>query len=169
MIVTTITIIALGGLATAAFLFFWNSLRDYLNGSFRTWLTEKLGTSVGDGFAHFLIWVDNIAVAAKNILKKGYIFFRTRVLGMKRKFVKNANSNDVTATREVYTDLGGGKILKRTEEEIISYEDMPDSIRKEMIRQQTNMAEMDERETVLAKARDQALKSNDQELILMTA
>ena len=167
--VTIITIIAVGGLLSAAFLFFWNSLRDYLNGNFRTWLTERLGQSVGDGFAHFLIWVDNRAVEAKNLLKAGYKFFRTRVLGMKRKFVKNANSNDVTATREVYTNLGDGKILKRVEEEVISYEDMPDSIRKEMIRQQTNLAELDERETVLAKARDQAQRSNDQELMTMTA
>ena len=169
MIVTTITIVALGGLVSAAFLFFWNQLRDYLNGDFRTWLTEKMGQSVGDGFAHFLVWVDSGAVKAKNLIKGGYKFFRLRVLGMKRQFVKKANSNEVEATREIYTDIGNGKMLKRTEEEVISYEDLPDSVRHEMIRQQTNHAELDERELILAKARDTAQRTADQELMTMVA
>ena len=169
MIVTTITVVVLGGLVSAAFLFFWNQLRDYLNGDFRTWITEKMGQSVGERFAHFLVWVDSGAVSAKNLTKAGYKFFRTRVLGMKRKFVKQTNSDVVEATREIYTDIGGGKILKRIEEELISYEDMPDSVRREMIRQNTNQAELDERELVLAKARDAAQKSNDAELMTMTA
>jgi ribosomal protein L20A (L18A) len=159
-----ITILVIGGLVTAAFLFFWNQLREYLNGAFRTWLTEKLGETVGEGFAHFIVFVDSGAVSAKNILKAGYKFFRMRVLGAKRKFVKKANSNEVEATREIYTDLGGGKILKRTEEEIISYEDMPDCVRREMLRQQTNEAELNEKELVLAKAQDIAQQSQDEEL-----
>jgi len=159
-----ITILVIGGLVTAAFLFFWNQLREYLNGAFRTWLTDKLGQSVGDGFAHFLAFVDSGAVNAKNLLKQGYKFFQTRVLGCKRKFVKKANSNDVETTREIYTDLGGGKILKRTEEVTISYEDMPDSVRREMTRQQTNEAALDEKALTLAKAQDIAQKSQDQEL-----
>jgi hypothetical protein len=83
---------------------------------------------------------------------------------MKRKFVKKANSNDVVATHKTYVDLGNGKILIGTKEEIISYEDMPDSIRREMIRQQTNEAELDEKELVLTKAQDIAQQSQDEEL-----
>jgi hypothetical protein len=158
-----ITILILGGLGTA-FLYFWNALRDYLNGVFRTWLTERLGQSVGDGFAHFLGWVDSAAVGTKKFIKEGYTFFRTRVLGMKRKFVKKANSNEVEATHESFINLGGGKILKRVEEEIISYDDLPDCVRHEMIRQQTNEAELNEKELVLAKAQDTAQQSQDEEL-----
>jgi len=159
-----VAIIVVGGLITAAFLYFWNSLRDYLNGTFRTWLTEKAGQEVGEGFAHLLIFIDSGAVYAKNLIKSGYKFFQTRILRMNRKFVKKANSNDVEATRETYTDIGGGKILKRIEEEIISYEDMPDEVRREMIRQQTNDAELNEKEIVMAKAQDVVSKSQDQEL-----
>ena len=119
-----------------------------IGGDFRT------RESVGDGLAHLLIWLDNGAVTAKNLLKAGYKFFRFRVLGMKRKFIKKENSNDVTATREIFTDIGNGKILKKTEEEVIFYEDLPDEVRREMIRQQTNEAELDEKEFVLAKAKD---------------
>jgi hypothetical protein len=164
-----ITILVVGGLIAAAFLFFWNSLRDYLNGAFRSWLTEKMGQSVGDGLAHFLAWVDSAAVSAKKLLKEGYAFFKHRVLRMNRKFTKKANSNDVETTREIFTDLGGGKILKRTEEEVISYEDMPDSVRREMVRQQTNDAQLNEKELVIAKARDSAHKTADQELMTMVA
>jgi hypothetical protein len=162
--VPIIAIVIAGGLATAAFLFFWNQLREYLNGAFRTWLTSILGETVGNGFASLIAFIDSGAVSARNLLKSGYNFFRTRILGAKRKFVKKANSNDVEATREIFTDLGGGKILKRTEEVIISYEDMPDSVRREMVRQQTNEAELNEKELVLAKAQDLAQQSQDEEL-----
>jgi hypothetical protein len=116
------------------------------------------------GFASFLVFVDNCAVTARKSIMAGFKFFRHRILGAKRKFVKKANSNDVEATREIFTDLGGGKILKRTEEEIISYEDMPDCVRREMLRQQTNEAELNEKELTLAKAHDAAQKSQDEEL-----
>lgn len=148
-------IITLGILTALAFTHFWGKLRDWLNTRLRPWLARKFGEKFGEKFGDFLSWLDEGVTMMRKFFRGIWRFFKERVLRMKRTYTRNP---DQTVTNDGQTIIRDehGNFIKITETKIEPWEDLPGSIRREMIRQQTNTAEIDEMEVLERKTRERA-------------
>jgi hypothetical protein len=151
------------GISSAAFIYFWNHLREFLNGTFRNFIQERFGMEWGQRIGTFLSWLDDRVVSARQTAKQFAAWFKSRIMMIKTTYTQN-NAHQVTSKRKMVTKLDNGELLQRTEEQIISYDDLPREIRHEMIRQRTKTAEMDDRELIKKKIAERAKEENDKEL-----
>lgn len=151
MLLTFLIVAALAG----AFLYFWNNIREYLTHSLRPWIAEKFGTRIGDSFAEMICWLDNKTTSVVRGLKGIVRFFKERVLGIKSTY-KKVSPHVVAHEREVYVHLDDGRVLKRKETSEMAYEDLPDSIRNEMIRLNAVEASMDEKQFTMENIKKRA-------------
>lgn len=164
MLLTFLLVSALAG----AFLYFWNNIREYLTIGFRPWIAEKFGVRVGDSFAELICWLDNKTTAIIRNLKGIIRFFKERVLGMKSNY-KKISPHTVVHERESYIHLDDGKVLRRKETTEMAYEDLPDSIRSEMIRQCETEASMDEKQFTIDNIKRRAGEEQNLEVMEMLA
>lgn len=162
MLLTLAIVIALSG----AFLYFWNNIREYLANHFRPWIAEKFGTKVGDALAELICWIDNRTTMIVRNLKSVVRFFKERVLGLKSNY-KKISPHTVSHEREIYIHLDDGKVLKRKETTEMAYEDLPDSIRSEMIRQSKTDVTMDEKQFTLDAVKKRAEEEQLHEIMEM--
>jgi len=148
-------LITLGILTALAFTHFWGKLRDWLNARLRPLLTRKFGEKIGENFGKFLCWLDDGVVATRNFFRKIWRFFKERVLRMTRRYTVNPNQT-VTNEGESIIHDENGNYVKITETVIENWEDLPSSIRQEMIRQNKKTAQLDEMEVLERKVRERA-------------
>ncbi|MDR2441374.1 MAG: hypothetical protein LBE12_18590 [Planctomycetaceae bacterium] len=153
------------GISSAAFIYFWNYIRDYLNGTFRDFIQKHFGMELGEQLGMFLTWIDDRVVSVRTGAKKFVNWFRSRVLKTDTTY-KKISPNKATCNRESYVKCDDGRILHRTEEQEISYDELPQAIRHEMIRQKTTEAQMDNKQLIEKKIQERAEEDNFQELLV---
>ena len=140
MLIITLGILVALGIGSSVF---WGKLRNWLNDKLRPWLTRRFGETVGEKFGDFLFWLDDKIVLTRLAFRTMWRFFKERVLRMKRTYTANPN-NTVTNEGETIVINEHGNVVKITETVIENWEDLPGNIRREMIRQNTNTAQIDE-------------------------
>ncbi|MDR0609086.1 MAG: hypothetical protein LBG58_03165 [Planctomycetaceae bacterium] len=153
------------GISSVAFIYFWNNIREFLNGTFRNFIQERFGVEWGKRIGTFLSWLDDKVVAARQSAKQFAVWFKSRIM-IKTTYTKN-NSNQAISKREIVAKLDNGKFIQRIEEQVISYDDLPNEIRREMIRQQTTEAQMNDKELIEKKIEKRAKEENFTELLTM--
>jgi hypothetical protein len=151
------------GATSFAFIYFWDHIREFLNGTFRNFIQERFGMEWGQHIGMFLAWLDDRVVSARQPAKRFATWFKSHIVMIKTTYTKN-NANQVTSRRDIVAGLDNGQFIRRTEEQIIPYLDLPPEIRHEMIRQQTKTAKMDERELIIETIKERAKEENDKEL-----
>jgi hypothetical protein len=153
------------GVSSTTFIYFWNHIRDYLNGHFRDFIQEHFGFKWGEHLGNFLAWLDDRMVSARNGAKKFIGFLKSRVFKINTTY-KKINPNTAVSKHESYVIMDDGRILCQTEEQEISYDELPHEIRHEMIRQKTTEAQIDEKALIEKKIQECAKEDNFEELLV---
>jgi hypothetical protein len=155
---TIIILTALVGLAL------WNQIREIFSESIIPWTKNHVSPEVANALSDVIVFVDQGASAIRRKAKDAWKEFNETILGSSVKIEKiDAKTAKQTTTTWVKTE--NGKVMKGVKEEVISYEDIPESIRSEMIRQNSKVGEMDIKEVV----KEKFMKKAQEEGMVMTA
>ncbi|MCC7420850.1 MAG: hypothetical protein IT428_11240 [Planctomycetaceae bacterium] len=145
---------------------FWPYLVDWCSKSAIPFIRRCLGNSVGDAFAKLLVWVDKPACASRRAIVGAWKMVTGSVLKMKSTYSKTSATSYLEKRQVHLLDRESGKQRVRTEEYEVPWEQVPERVRDEMVRQGKDTAEVDVKESLLNSIKDRA---NEQSLVLETA
>ena len=151
----TFILLAGTGLSVAAALYFWNQIVDYLSKRIVPWVREKLGLRAAEIFTDLIVWLDKGACRSRQAVKAAWEFFKEKVLSMKTTYRK-VTADTVQATTESVIMMPDGTCVRRREETTVEWSDLPEDVRREMMRQNAKQAEMDVRRAVEEQAKRRA-------------
>jgi len=146
-----VTLILVGGLLAAATVALWPWIVSFFAATVIPSLRNKASARVADSVAELITWLDTGASPVRSTVRQCIRAFQETVLGIKTEYTKTSAE---TATRKTETliRMEDGKIAKTTVTDEVSYADLPEEIRLEMMRQNKAKAEMDVKAAVLQKA-----------------
>lgn len=127
---------------------FWNRIRDFLNGPCRDFLGRIFGAKTMGWYVKFVDFLDSKITVSRRGAKEAWKKFRETVLRVKSKYIKNADGSYTKAT-ETIVRMDAKTAKRQIIEEEVPYEDLPDEVRSEMIRQRTDVAELNDRDDVI--------------------
>lgn len=139
---------------TAIFAAFWNWIRDFLNGWLRDRLESLFGASKCEWYVSFVCWLDDRVCATKVIARRWWNWFKSKVLRIKTNYRKTANGYVKTTETITVKPEDENKAIRVVTEEEVPWENLPSSVRKEMIHQETDEAELDVTDVINQKAKE---------------
>ncbi|MDR3108432.1 MAG: hypothetical protein LBU65_01920 [Planctomycetaceae bacterium] len=146
------------GLSVAAFAYFWNYIREVLNNPVREMLQKHYGTGVEQWFVGFIMALDEVMVNVrrgtkviagwtKEQLRGAWLWFGETFLDIDTTYIKIDDTHLLSETKSIMR-LNEKDAVVRTEETIIRVDDLPNDIKNEMQRQNTNRYSVDEKKVV---------------------
>ncbi len=143
--ITIITILTVIGVA-AALVAFWPHILKFLNGPLRDFAAKICGKAVEDGnwwYVNFICWLDGklsfVRRAAKALCEK----FKQLVLRSKTIYQKDESGHYVKTTVSVLKKDETTATRQTVKEEDVPYDELPAEVRKAMIAQNQDRAELD--------------------------
>jgi hypothetical protein len=133
----------------------WEEIVDYFSRYLIPKIREYFGDTVGDIVAEVITFIDKGVCTAKRIISKLWKQFKAIVLSVKTYFEK-IGSNEVKIKKESYINKQDGKAYKVISEEVVEWKDLPDEIRAEMLKHNTNIAMTDDMEILEHKFQERA-------------
>ena len=142
-------------LLIAAWLVFWPWIRQFMETNLIPTVRDLFNDEVAGWLADFTCWLDNGATAIRRFSKDAWSFLKHRVLRIRSRYTRiSATSAEQESETWVHTD--SGKVMRRVTTDTLRWEDLPENIRSEMIRQNKRECEMDVRDAILERAQKQA-------------
>ena len=129
-------------LVAGAFVYFWNDIRDFITEN----ICPRLAPSVGQVIRNFMAQLDRPMSAARRAIRDGWEYFRQNILRCETTYTKTSS---VTATKKTETFVNeNGRCKKIVETEYVDWEDLPDSVRHEMLMKGVQASRTDNRDIV---------------------
>ena len=131
-------------------LYFWEYLVHFFSKNVIPWIKKYWSVSAADLVAKLISFLDGKIVPTKALLKKAWTYFKTNILKMNTEYVKvDAN----TAERKTTTWLkdSQGDAIKTIVEEKVSWSELPQEIREQMINEDTNEGMINEKQQIINK------------------
>jgi hypothetical protein len=150
----TIAIIIISSLLMVAV---WPYIVDYLSVSVIPWIREHWGETYAYLLAEFVTWLDRGCSVARAKLRDAWQFFQSRVLRMKATYTK-VSATSAKMKTETILATPGGKVVRKIEEQEVTWEDLPPEIRNEMIRQNSEEGVIDFRDAFAKRVKERASK-----------
>jgi len=136
---------------------YWPEIVKYFSESVIPWARINLSEDVATAIADVIVYADDKVCSVRRFTKSMLETFKNTVLGSKTRIEKI----DATTAKQINTDLiqtKDGRVMQRVHEDIIRYEDIPEEIRSEMLKQNKKAAELDLRKAVIKKVEARAEK-----------
>lgn len=149
-----VLVIVILGIA-AVMTYYWSYVVDWLSRSLIPWVREKLGNTVGDMLTEFVTILDKTVVFTRQAFQTTCRFINTRLLKAQTTYEKKSPTEAVARTETIVINEQG-KGIRRVEEKVVEWSELPAEVRKEMIRQGNQPAMLDMRELVMQKAKERA-------------
>lgn len=135
---------------------FWPWIRDFITENVIPWLREVTGSKeLVDMINDCLDWLDGKISITRKYVRKCWRAFEENVLAIKAEYTKTTATSG-NRVEEVLIRTGDGTVVKKTIEEEIAWEDLPEEIRSQMLRENKKTASLNVKETILAKAKERA-------------
>ena len=145
----------------------WNWFRDtILQRIVRPVLEKTFGEEKCRWFVDLIVWLDNKITLTRRVLKIAWDQFKTRILNCTSRYTKIGTGEVCKKTTEVVMLDANGSTLVRREKEEVSYYDLPNEVRSEMVRLNAKSATFDNKAAIEErfKKRCQEAKINPIEL-----
>lgn len=120
-------------------------------------LRRAFGDTVANGVAMLIGKLDDAMTMTRRGLRDAWRVFTEKCLGWKTTF-KKSSSSTVTAHSEAYVHTQDGKVLRRTSEEELNWEDVPEEIRHAFTRQGGRDEVVDSKEVAMRTVSNAAAK-----------
>jgi hypothetical protein len=136
---------------------YWPEIVKYFSESVIPWARVNLSEGVASTIADVIVFADDKVCSVRRFTKSMLETFKNTVLGSKTRIEKI----DATTAKQINTDLiktHDNRFMQRVHEDIIRYEDIPEEIRSEMLKQNKKAAELDLRKAVIEKVEARAEK-----------
>lgn len=130
----------------------WPWIVEFMTQDIIPWIRSEISEETASTLVDLMAWIDKSVSPARNQIRKMIECFNAEVLGIKRDFEKTS-SESATVRTECYVRKDNGRVAKRVDTEEIQWEELPQSIRDEMIRQNKAHASMDLKAAILMKAK----------------
>lgn len=127
MIVTLGMILGIGGL-----LYFWNYIVHFFQTKVIPWFSLKFGKTAAECLVNIIRFADMTACMARKAIRASWNWFQAKFLRMKTKYIRD-NSRIHIQTETIYQNIDGD-IIKRIEESIDDFVNIPANVRTEMMR-----------------------------------
>ena len=139
----------------------WNWFRDtILQSIVRPILERVLGVEKSQWFVDFIVWLDKEITLTRRAVKIAWDLFKTRVLNCTSHYTKLGTGEVCKKTTEtVMLDANGGTLVRRKKEEV-TYEDLPQEFRSEMIRLNEKSVSFDNKAVIEERFRKRCLEEN---------
>ena len=148
--ILTLTLLLIG-----AWLVFWPWIRQFLESKLIPTVRDLFNEKVAGWLADFTCWLDDRATGVRRFSKEAWAFLKHRVLRIRSRYTRITSSSAEQET-ETWLHADSGKVIRRVTTETLNWEDLPEKIRSEMIRQNKKKSEMDIREAILERAHRKA-------------
>lgn len=136
-------VLAVLSLATSALLVLWEKVTDWASESFFPFVEKHL-PSIIEHVKNAFTWIDKQAVNIRRLIKAAWNKVRQYLLKMAIYFEKQSSNKWVRKTTSyVIKNLQAKQVVKREEEEDITWDDLPPEIRKSFMKAKENNFEID--------------------------
>ncbi|MDR1383520.1 MAG: hypothetical protein LBJ67_06710 [Planctomycetaceae bacterium] len=142
------------GLTLAAFAYFWNYIREVLNGPVQDMLRKHYGVKTEQWFTKFLKCLDEVMVDlrkgikwTKEQLRGAWLWFGETFLNIDTTYLQIDGTHLSSKTKSIMR-LNETEAVVRTEETILRYDELPEPVRQEMDKQKANEYKVNEKEVV---------------------
>jgi len=140
-------------LTTAAVIACWPYIVNLFSQTIIPFVRERISPTVADYIADIISFADGKLVPIRQQLKKAWRVFNETLLGCKTIYEKQG-PNKLKAVTKFVTRNDNGKIEMSQFEEIVEWDDLPESIRSEITKQNKDGGELDVRKAVQTKVRE---------------
>jgi len=154
---------ALGVLGAAALLWAWGHIAQFVQEHVIPAVRKMFGEETADRCVDLFMFLDKRACAARQLLSRGWRYFKHTVLSHKSKYTK-IDAQTVRVTTEVKIRTDDNQAVKKTEVRDLGWEEVPSAIREQMIRENTKQAELDALAATEARMKERCREEGIQEL-----
>lgn len=140
--------------AGAAVVFFWNEIAGFLVKSFLPWIRENI-SSVFPLVAGLVNFINKGVVTVRRTIVKAYNWVKTNLLHSSTEYVLDEKGNAYSTTITVIND--NGKVTGTETKRVISKWEMPAEALEQLTRN-AQVTEIDNKEAILRRAEEQAMK-----------
>ena len=139
MIITIASILAITVIVSV----FWCPILGFLNGWLRTKLESVFGLENCEGYRNFIVWLDGKVCVEKRYILGLYKWFREKVICIVARYRKSGNGYIKETQTVLANPAATGRYIRTVVEEEVPWDELPTSVREEMLRRNVNDAELD--------------------------
>ncbi|MBE7463001.1 MAG: hypothetical protein HS116_05835 [Planctomycetes bacterium] len=150
--VTIGILIITAALATA----FWPWIVEFFTEHVIPWLKQYCGHQIGKLVADMVAWLNGKLNPIRALLRKMIDAFKTNVLGIQTTYKKVSSTECVAESVTLIRQEDGQIVRKVPKGIVVQWDELPDEVCSEMIKQQKKAAMVNVREMILAKAEERA-------------
>jgi hypothetical protein len=150
-----IAVVAAGFLISA-----WPYISHFIQVSILPWLRSRLNAQFCEAITEFFIWIDHAVCALRRPLRDCLQVFKKRILGIRTTFTKVDQTTVRDQTTTTIVD-DNGRMVERTSERVVPWEEIPQEIRSQMMRENATTAKQDTRAAILDKVRSVAAERGE--------
>lgn len=133
---------------------FWCQILGFLNG----WLREKLesifGTENCEVYRNLIVWLDDKVCKEKRLILNAYKWLREKVICCIARYRKSDNGYVKETETVIANPATKGRYIRTVVEEEVPWDELPTSVREEMLRRNVNDAELDIMDVVGEKVKE---------------
>lgn len=143
---------------------FWPYIVHFFSMHLIPWVREVVSDSAADAIADVISFVDNKVTGVRSLTKSAYKAFRETLLGCKTVYEKTGPNIVQTETTALVRNAAG-ELAAETVKTILKWDDLPNNIREEMIRQNQTKGEINVKSEVENRVRQVAEDNNMLEIL----
>jgi hypothetical protein len=149
------TILIIGGLAAAVA--FWPWILSYFTESIIPWVRANVSEEMATVITEVIVFADKGICPVLGFSKSTLNKFMKTILGTET-HIEKIDSSTAKQTNTVFIQTEAGKVIQQVTEKVIPYENIPESIRSEMLIQNKLAGELDIKNEFLKRVKEQAEK-----------
>jgi hypothetical protein len=120
----------------------WPYIADFFSKHVIPWFRQNVSDSVADTVSGLFSWLDNKMTLVRAKLRGAWNLFKRVFLGGSIS-VQKISATEAIQKSSTYMCKEDGSVVRRVEEKKVPWEQLPQSIREEMIRNSTDHASLD--------------------------
>lgn len=145
---------------------FWPQIVDFFSSKIIPWVRNHVSDKYADVIGRIVSFADGKIVLIRRTLKEAWQKFKSFILGMRSTY-KRRGANKVEVKTEMFTPSSNGNVNNTIITEQVEWDELPESVRSEMLRQNKQEASLDVREAVVEKVKQEARQRDLLEVLEM--
>ena len=135
--------------------YFWSYIVDAFQKHILPWCRENLSPGISGHIEGMFVWLDKKVTATKRAINESWALFSKSLLGSETRVARKSATEGII-TRTDYLVTGEGKVKRRIAEQAVSWHELPDNLRDEMLRLGSSEAVMDNKAAIRDKVLERA-------------
>ena len=128
---------------SVVFAVFWCQILGFLNGWLRAKLESIFGTENCEAYRNLIVWLDDKVCMEKRLILNAYKWLREKVVCVIARYRKSHKGYVKETETVIAKPEAKGRYNRTVTEEEVPWDELPSSVREEMLRRNVDGAELD--------------------------